>query len=503
MLQLLYWVQEAEGRVDTARAAACFDRAGLAPDTLAERARSLKATLDARGLYIDIEALPQSPEYTSANGVHRWRLPELEQVEIVKLGDQWKFSAATVKAIPALHDATIPPLLERILDALPSWFHSELLGLQVWQLVGILLILLVALLVQKLVVFVVGTYLRRIAGRFALKWVDRAISRIARPVGGLVMAGVFYTAGPWMQLSVRVSQVIRFATVAIAATSIAWLAYRLIDVLTDWLEVKAEATDSKLDDQLVPLLRKTLKVFVAVVGAIFVLQNLDVDVGSLLAGLGLGGLAFALAARDTVANFFGSLVVFIDKPFQIGDWIVIDGVEGNVEEVGFRTTRVRTFYNSLVTVPNAKLTDTAIDNYGARKWRRYVANLGVTYDTPAARIEAFCEGVRAIIRRLDHMRRDYFIVEFNSYGDSGLNVMVYCFMEAPTWAEELRIRTSLNLEILRLAADLGVSFAFPTRTLHIDTQARPTDPARPPVLDSAELARIVDRYGANGSAHGP
>src|SRR5690606_21829642 len=204
----------------------------------------------------------------------------------------------------------------------------------------------------------------------------------------------------------------------------------------------------KLDDQLVPLLRKTLKVFIAVLGAIFVLQNLDVDVGSLLAGLGLGGLAFALAAKDTVANFFGSLVVFIDKPFQIGDWVVIGGTEGEIEEVGFRTTRVRTFYNSLVTIPNAKLTDTAIDNYGARRWRRYVANLGLTYDTPPERMEAFCEGVRGIIQRLDGMRRDYAIVEFNNYGESGLNVMVYCFMGAPNWKTELRIRTALNLEIL-------------------------------------------------------
>jgi MscS family membrane protein len=502
MLQLLYWIQDTVGRVDPARAAECFDRGALTADAIAERARQLKRTLDARGLYIDVDAIPANADHTGTDGIHRWRLPELEAVEIVKHGDRWVFSAATVKAVPALHEETIPPLIDRVVENLPDVFHEQLLGIAIWQLCALLLFIMTALTLQKVVVFVLGTYVRRLAGRFGAAWVDQAVGRIARPVGGLVMAGVFAVVGPWLQISVRVSHVIQLATTALAAFSSVWLAYRLIDVLTDWLVVRAAGTASKLDDQLVPLLRKTLKVFVAAVGAIFLLQNLDVDVGSLLAGLGLGGLAFALAAKDTIANFFGSLVVFIDKPFQIGDWVVIAGTEGTVEEVGFRTTRVRTFYNSLVTIPNAKLTDTSIDNYGARRWRRYVANLGLTYDTPPERIAAFCEGVRGIIQRLDGMRRDYAIVEFNQYGESGLNVMVYCFMDASDWVTELRIRTNLNLEMLRLAADLGISFAFPTRTLHIDTQAAPKELAGRLPLDSAGLADVVARYGprAEGDA---
>lgn len=499
MLQLLYWVQDSDDRVDLAKASACMETAGLGADEVAARAGQLKRTLDSRGIYIDVDAIPGQADFTSNAGMHRWRVPDLSEIEIVKVGERWKFSAATVRAIPSLHAATVPPVLDRILSSLPAWFHSQVLGVKVWQVCGILLIVLLALALQRIVVFVVSTYVRRAVGRLALTWVDKAAGRIARPIGGLAMAGVFYTAGPWLQLSVRVSQVMRFATGALAAFSVAWLAYRMIDVLTDWLQVKADASASKLDDQLVPLLRKTLKVFTAVIGAIFVLQNLDVDVGSLLAGLGLGGLAFALAAQDTVKNFFGSLVVFIDKPFQIGDWVVIDGIEGVVEEVGFRTTRVRTFYNSLVTVPNAKLTDTGIDNYGARRYRRYVANLGLTYDTPPERMEAFCEGVRAIIQRIDGMRRDYALVEFNQYGDSGLNVMVYCFMDAADWGAELRTRTRLNLEILKLAAELGVSFAFPTRTLHIDSQALPKELAGRQQLDATQLAAVVQRFGPNGS----
>jgi MscS family membrane protein len=473
MLQLLYWIQEADARVDLAKAAACFEAAGLEAGELQDRAHKLKRTLDARGIYIDVEAIPDDAAYLNPAGGARWRLPGMTSVDIVKHGERWEFSAGTIREIPRLYAATMPPLLERILDALPAWFHDQVLGIYIWQIFGVLLIVMLALTLQKVTVFVITTYVRRAGGKLSLRWVDKVAGRIARPIGGLAMAGVFHVAGPWLQLSVRVSQIVRFATGALAAFSVAWLMYRLIDVLTDWLEAKAALTDSKLDDQLVPLLRKTLKVFTAVIGTLFVLQNLQVDVGSLLAGLGLGGLAFALAARDTVANFFGSLVVFIDKPFQIGDWVVIDKTEGVIEEVGFRTTRVRTFYNSLITVPNAKLTDTPIDNYGARRYRRYYTNLGLTYDTPPEKIEAFCEGVRAIIQRLDGMRKDYALVEFNGYGDSGLTVMLYCFMDTPDWTTELRVRTNLNLEILKLAAELGVSFAFPTRTLHLASMPPP------------------------------
>ena len=377
MLQLLYWVQDRDRRVEPERAAACFDASSVGQEVAATRAVQLKRTLDARGLYVDVDAIPATADFTTGDGVHRWRLADLPAVEIVKLGDRWVFSAATIKAIPTLHAETTPPLLERILAGLPDWFHARFAGIALWQVCGMLLCLLLALSLQKIVVFVLGTYVRRAAGRLTM-WADKAVSRVARPIGGFVVAGVFYLVMPWLQLSVRISQITAVATSALAGFSVAWLAYRLVDVLTDWLEAKAEKTTSKLDDQLIPLLRKTLKVFIAVIGTIFVLQNLHVDVGSLLAGVGLGGLAFALAAKDTVANFFGSLVVFIDKPFQIGDWVVIDGIEGLIEEVGFRTTRVRTFYQSLVTVPNAKLTGTPVDNYGARQYRRYVANVART-----------------------------------------------------------------------------------------------------------------------------
>ena len=273
-----------------------------------------------------------------------------------------------------------------------------------------------------------------------------------------------------MRFPLRAAQIVSIAVTFLWTFSLVWLAYRLIDVLSAWLLTKADQTKTKLDDQLIPLMSKMAKIFVSVVGGIFILQNLSVDVGSLLAGLGLGGLAFALAAKDTIANFFGSVMIFIDKPFQIGDWVVIKDVEGTVEEVGFRTTRIRTFYNSLITLPNSVIPSTAIDNYGMRTFRRYTTTLGLTYDTPLKKITQFCDELRTLLIEMPGIRKDYYLVEFKEFGKSSLDILLYCFMVADDWNQELKIRTTLNLAILELSQRLNVSFAFPTQSLHIENE---------------------------------
>ena len=245
-----------------------------------------------------------------------------------------------------------------------------------------------------------------------------------------------------------------------------------MDVLSERMAAKAEATDTKLDDQLVPLIRKSLKVFTVIAGVLVILQNLNVNVGALLATLGVGGVAVALAAKDTVANFFGSLMIFIDRPFQIGDWIRVDGAEGTVEEVGFRSTRIRTFYNSVISLPNAKLLTATVDNMGARHYRRWKTTVQVTYDTPPDRLEAMCEGIRELVRRAELTRKDYFQVYVTGMAASGIDILVYVFFATPDWGRELRARHQLILDILRLAKKLDVGIAFPSQTLYL---TRPTD----------------------------
>jgi MscS family membrane protein len=228
---------------------------------------------------------------------------------------------------------------------------------------------------------------------------------------------------------------------------------------------------------------------------VFVADTLDVEVSSLLAGLGLGGLAVALAAQDAVKNLFGSLMILTDRPFSVGDWVVVGDHEGIVEDVGFRSIRIRTFYNSLITLPNSNLISSAVDNYGARRVRRWSTKLGIAYDTPPPKIEAFCEGIRELVREHPATWKASYQVWFNSFGDSALEVLLYVFFEVPDWSAELAARHRLGLDILRLGETLGVEFAFPTRTVWLHSAEKSADAGSEdgeppgPVGDGAEAGR--------------
>jgi MscS family membrane protein len=199
---------------------------------------------------------------------------------------------------------------------------------------------------------------------------------------------------------------------------------------------------------------------------------MGVNVFSLLAGLGLGGLAFALAAKDTAANLFGSIMILVDRPFKIGDWVSVDTVEGTVEEIGFRSTRIRTFYNSLVTVPNANMANAQIDNLGVRQYRRTSFELDVTYGTKSKDLDAFIEGIRKIILENSISRKDMYHVYFSGYGASSLKIMVYFFLITDDWGQELKEKQNIYFKIYSLAEQLGVEFAFPTQTIFLNSEEK-------------------------------
>ena len=252
-------------------------------------------------------------------------------------------------------------------------------------------------------------------------------------------------------------------------------ALQLVNLLFVKVEDITNQTESTLDDQLVPVIRKVVKLVILGLGLILILDRLDVNITALLAGISLGGLALALAAQDTLKNFFGSIMIFVDRPFQIGDAVSFDGVEGVIEEVGLRSTRIRTFANSLVYTPNGTLADKVIDNLGMRKLRRFKTHLGVTYDTPPAVIDAFVEGIRKIVAAHPLVNNDLTQIHLNSLGDSSINILVYVFFEVPTWADELKSRHDLISAFLTLAEQMGVSYAFPTRSIHLESPSLAAD----------------------------
>lgn len=497
---LLNWQQPEQ--TDLSKAAACLDRSGVANSKEAQlRARQIKDVLDARGLFVELEDVPADAAYETAGGEKRFVLfRTLPELYIEKVGDQWLWSATAVGSAARLHSETFLVDVGSIEQNLPAWARQELFGLSLWQMIGLFVLILLGFLLRLLVSLLLSSWARRAMVKIGAHWGDEILSKGSRPIGTLTAAIASGSLLPLLRLPVRLSQVGMVVVQVIAALSVIATLYRLVDLFTAWLEGKAGKTETKLDDQLVPLIRKAMKVFVVAIGSVFVLQNLNVDVGGLLAGLGLGGLAFALAAKDTVANIFGSATIFADRPFHVGDWIGVAGVDGTVEQVGFRSTRLRTFHNSVVSIPNATIADSVIDNFGARKYRRVTTTLGLTYDTPAQKVQAFVEGIRAIILANEHTRKDFYEIHFKNFGPSSLDIMVYFFFEVATWSDELRERHNVMLEFLRLAEALGVSFAFPTQTLHVESLAPQKEIPTHASKQAPQLAEVVNAFGPGGTS---
>ncbi|MFW5450104.1 MAG: mechanosensitive ion channel family protein [Methylophagaceae bacterium] len=407
------------------------------------------------------------------------------KVEIRQQQDgRWLFSQATIAALPdILEELLTDPAKQGTNDpqiALP--FHIQLRAqlpeslkggflLEYWQWLGIFLVIIIGSIADKVVAWILA--------RNVIHWKSKhhgfseLDNTVLRPLGLMAMALIWWAGLGALGLPDTALIILSIAVKVLVSISGIWSAFRLVDVLYALLMNKARGTTNRFDDLLVPMISKSLKVFVVVIGVIFVADNLNVDVTSLLAGLGLGGLAFALAAKDLLGNFFGSVTVLLDRPFHIGDWVIVGDVEGSVETVGFRTTRIRTFYNSVITLPNSALTTTKIDNMGARRYRRMRTMLGLTYDTAPEKIDAFCEGIRTLVHMHPYMRKDYYQVYFNQYSAVSLDILVYVFWETPDWNTELRERHRFLLDILRLAAQLGVEFAYPTQTIHLKQNGDP------------------------------
>ena len=380
-----------------------------------------------------------------------------------------------------------------------NWLHEAVIGIEVWQFVGLGVMALIIVIARFAIVYALHQVIIRRTEPERHEFWQYELRRLQRPL--LLMLGAITLAigFPVLDFDADVENVVRIFSNFASTFAGVLLGFRLVDAAADYWREIAEETDSKLDDQLVPLARTSGKIFVGAIGAIFILQNLDINITSLIAGLGLGGLAVALAAQDTLKNLLGGATILADKPFQVGDWVILDDIEGTVEQVGFRSTRIRTFADSLITVPNARMTDTAVNNMGQRTWRRYYTTVGIAYHTDPDRIQAFVEGIRAIVRSNPNMRHDYYIVELHSFGSSSLNIMVYTFIGASDWNEELRTRHVFNLDIIRLANELQVEFAFPTQTLHVASRVEGAQEI-PALRDRGNLAETVDDFAPEGQA---
>lgn len=401
-----------------------------------------------------------------------------------KNDSNWRFSEATCADIEAIYNQLeqAPELIEpladdgekieqpftiRLRNAFPVFLRNKTLLLPDYQWLCLLALIFIGLAADALTRWLLAVISSHWLGTYVEEEELVARAKIWRPIGRLVNAAMWYWGTKLIGLPPATLNILLAVLKLFTIYAAAWTAFAVIDVAAKYLAKQALRTDTKFDDLLVPLVTKSLKILATCIALLTAAQTFDLPILGLVGGLGLGGAALAFASKDAVANFFGSVTVLFDRPFEVGDWIVTEGAEGTVETVGFRSTRVRTFYNSLVTLPNSQLTTAAVDNMGRRRYRRIKTTLGLQYDTTPDQLEAFCEGVRELIRRHPNTRKDYFHVYFNDFGPSSLDVMLYCFLQCPDWGSELQSRHRLLADIIRLAEKLGVQFAFPTRTLYM------------------------------------
>ncbi len=432
----------------------------------------LKQIYDGKGLYLRLNSVPRNPNYMDSTVMKHRYAPfpkELPQIYLVKKGEKWFYSDESINEIPKLYKEVYPFGSDLLANLFPGLGQKKVLGLFVWQYLGIILFIIAIILFHFILTRVIRWVFHRIERRFSkIESSLPILLKIARPIAWMIMTLLVLPFLPMLQLPISVNHYIVLIIRALTPFFLMLSFYRSVDLLSHYLSHLATLTDSKMDDQLVPLASKALKVLVVIIGLLYILQNLNVDITTLLAGISIGGIAIALAAQDTLKNFFGSVMIFLDKPFQIGDVIDLNGMRGTVEDVGFRSTRIRTFENSLLYVPNGQLADSVIDNYGLREFRLFKIMISITYDTPPILIEKFTDGLKKIIEDHPNTRKENWHVRFNAMSSSSLDILMFVYFIVPDWAGELKAREDILISTVELAEELGVRFAFPTSTIHVE-----------------------------------
>lgn len=355
----------------------------------------------------------------------------------------------------------------RIERTVPPPMRTKSFLLENWQWLALAVVSVFGVLLGRLVSFLVRRYSAKLASNESLDIDKSLLVDFERPFSLFVMVWMILFSRPALRLEEVYAGVLDLGCAFFLAFTGVWSAFRMVDVLGGMMLAKAHRTNNRFDDMLVPLMRASLKIFMVFVGVVYVASYLSDDLYGIVAGLSIGSLAVGFAAKDSIENLFGTVTVLLDKPYQLGDWVTVGDIDGSVEHVGFRSTKVRTFYNSVITVPNSRFIAVHVDNMGARRYRRIKTTVSLAYGTPPLRIEAFCEAVRELIRKHPYTRKDYYHVYLNGLGASSLEVLLYCFVETPDWSTELREKHRLFIDLLKIAEGLQVEIAFPTQTIHM------------------------------------
>lgn len=351
------------------------------------------------------------------------------------------------------------------LDRIPQ-LQTRWLGNPLWQYIASLIYILLAFYVSKLLDSFIQVQLRKWAEKTETKFDDILLDLVRGPVKVITFVILLHVGLRVFSWPAWGAAFISNGLKITVAVSLTYVAIRFVDVLVTMWHQKVQAqTEGSMDIGLLPIIRKTLKIFVVVVAILVTSQNLGMNITGLLASLSIGGLAVGLAAQDTLGNLFGAVAIFADKPFKVGDRIQIDAIDGNVEAIGLRSTRVRNLDGFLVSIPNKTVANANIINVSKRSRIKTVMNIGLTYDIPADKIDRAAQIIRDVFG--PHPKTSELLVTFNKFDASALNIMVVHWWGDTDFGAYFKGMQQMNIELKRRYDEERISFAFPTQTIYM------------------------------------
>jgi len=313
---------------------------------------------------------------------------------------------------------------------------------------------------------IIGIMLKKYTDKSKSKLDGILVDMLREPlVFALAIMGMWY-ALQTLHLNDKLESIIGNAYYILIVFDIAWLVVRLLDALVErYIVPFTQETETKLDDQLLPIVRKSIKATVWILATLVALNNAGYDVSAILASLGIGGLAFALAAKDTVANLFGSLTIFLDEPFEIGDRIIVNGYDGFVEDVGLRSTRLRLLNGRIITMSNSSMTNSPVENITSEPSRKITLDLGLTYNTDDKQMQEAMDILQEIVKANELLEEEC-ITAFFSFGDFALTIRLIYYIKKESCI--FQSQSSVNLAILKRFNQKNLEFAFPTQTILLE-----------------------------------
>ena len=360
-----------------------------------------------------------------------------------------------------------PDLLEHVVDEVLGIFNVRSSGNTATHYAIFALILVGAILLRRFVTTIIFNRLKRLAAKTETTLDDKLFPALEGPVATFVMVTGIFASVKVLKLSETADRTIGYGSTVAFSLVVFWGLLRAFGAVLDHMHEVAREKQMGVA-AFMPWIKKTLVAIFVVIGVLITVQSLGFNVSTILSGLGIGGLAFALAAQDTIANLFGSIVVAIDQPFKVGETVRIGENTGAVEDIGLRSTKIRLIDRSLVIIPNKLVSSEAIINLSRFTQRRVEQVIGLTYDTTPDQMTAIVEDVRGIILAETVVDAESVMVFFRDFSASSLDLWIVYATKGPDLQEGLGLKQRVNLAIMRAVAARGLSFAFPTQTLHLD-----------------------------------